>query len=83
VVIASCWLVYELAVFRDRSFTIPWAYVLLMVAIGSVYLAYLFIKKGGPRGLAMPDLSSIDAGFDGPHGAQKAKSSKSVMAQPK
>lgn len=73
VAIASCWLAYELSVFRDRSFTIPWVYVLLMAAIGSVYLAYLLLKKGGPRGLVMPDLSSIDAGFDGPHGVASSR----------
>ncbi|MCU1694249.1 MAG: amino acid permease [Mycobacterium sp.] len=62
-VIAVIWLFFELAIFRDAIFRDPWLYVLAMVAIGAVYLGYLLVTRG-PRGLAMPDMSSIEAELD-------------------
>jgi len=55
------WLVFELSLFRDSSFAAPWLYILVMVAIGAVYLVGLLIKRGGPSSLAMPGMRSIDA----------------------
>ena len=64
IVLAVIWLVFELALFRDASFAASWKYILVMLAIGAVYLVFLLIKRGGPSGLAMPDLHNIDAALD-------------------
>jgi amino acid transporter len=63
IVLASVWLVYELAIFRDESFAQPRLYVLVMVGIGAVYLAYLLIRRG-VSGLTMPDLTDVDRALD-------------------
>ncbi|ONK09872.1 amino acid permease [Streptomyces sp. MP131-18] len=63
IVVASVWLVYELLLFRDESFRAPWAYVLVLFAIGAVYLAYLLISRGR-SGLSMPDMTDIDRALD-------------------
>ncbi|MEU4833503.1 amino acid permease [Streptosporangium sp. NPDC023615] len=60
IVVALVWLVFELLLFRDASFVEPWIYVLIMLALGAAYLAYLLATKG-VKGLAMPDMHSIDA----------------------
>lgn len=63
IVIACVWLVYELAIFRDTSFAQPRLYVLIMVAIGVVYLAYLLIRRG-VSGMTMPDMTDVDRLLD-------------------
>jgi amino acid transporter len=63
IVLASIWLVFELLIFRDASFGPAWLYVLFVVVIGGVYLAALLARKGA-KGLAMPDMHSIDAELD-------------------
>jgi amino acid transporter len=62
-VVAVIWLGFALALFRDASFKDPWIYVLIMVAIGAVYLTYLLATRGR-QGLKMPDMGSIDAELD-------------------
>jgi amino acid transporter len=64
IVLASVWLIFVLLIFRDATFINSWLYVLIMVAVGAVYLGFLLIRRGGPSGLAMPDLHSIDAELD-------------------
>ncbi|MDP9905562.1 amino acid permease [Arthrobacter bambusae] len=64
IILAAVWLIFMLSVFRDASFINSWLYVAIMVAIGAVYLVFLLIRRGGPSGLAMPDLHSIDAELD-------------------
>ena len=59
-VVAVVWLAFELALFRDSSFKQAWAYVIVMVVIGAVYLGYLLVRRGS-AGLSMPDMHSIDA----------------------
>ncbi|WP_048633332.1 amino acid permease [Mycolicibacterium aurum] len=59
-VVAIVWLAFELALFRDAAFKEAWLYVLVMVAIGAAYLAYLLIRRG-KQALSMPDMHSIDA----------------------
>jgi hypothetical protein len=72
-VLASVWLVYELLIFRDESFAEPRRYVLVMVGIGAVYLAYLLIRRG-VSGLTMPDLADVDRALDaGTTPAQKGE----------
>ena len=63
-VLASIWLVFELLIFRDSSFASAWLYVAIMVGIGAIYLVYLLISRGGPKGIAMPDMTSIDQELD-------------------
>ncbi len=63
IVVAVVWLVVALSLFRDSSFKQPWLYVIVMVAIGTVYLGYLLLTRGA-RGLKMPELRSIDAELD-------------------
>lgn len=62
-VVAVIWLVFALSLFRDASFRDPWLYLLVMVAIGAVYLGYLLVTRG-KDGLKMPDMHSIDAELD-------------------
>jgi amino acid transporter len=71
-VLAIAWLAFELAIFRDASFSKPWSYVAIMFAIGAVYLAYLLVSRGGARGLKMPELIAIDAILDADRGAELA-----------
>jgi hypothetical protein len=59
-VVAIVWLAFELALFRDAAFKEAWLYVLVMVAVGAAYLAYLLIRRG-TQALSMPDMHSIDA----------------------
>jgi amino acid transporter len=63
IVVAVVWLVFALSLFRDASFRDPWLYLLVMVAIGAVYLSYLLVTRG-KDGLKMPDMHSIDAELD-------------------
>jgi len=51
IAISIVWLAFELSIFRDSSFSTPWIYVLIIVAIGLVYFAYMLITR---RSLAMP-----------------------------
>lgn len=63
VVLATVWLVFELSIFRDASFRDPWIYVLVMVAVGALYLGYLVATRG-VAGMAMPRMDSIDADLE-------------------
>jgi hypothetical protein len=58
-VLALVFLLFELSIFRDSSFKQPWIYVAVMTVIGLIYLGYL-LARHGRRGLAMPDMHSID-----------------------
>ena len=62
-VLTSLWLVYELLIFRDESFSEPRLYVLVMLGIGAVYLAYLLVRRG-VSGLSMPDMADVDRILD-------------------
>lgn len=64
IVLAVAWLVFELSLFRDASFVNSWLYILAMVAVGAIYLVILLVRRGGPAGLAMPDMAPIDAELD-------------------
>lgn len=59
-VLALVWLLFEMSIFRGASFKDPWIYIAVMTVVGLVYLAYL-LARHGRRGLAMPDMRSIDA----------------------
>ncbi|MFE2499574.1 APC family permease [Streptomyces scopuliridis] len=62
-VLAAVWLVYELLIFRDASFSAPWIYVLVLCGIGAVYLAVLIIRRGRDS-LTMPDMADVDRALD-------------------
>ena len=60
IVVAMVWLVFELPLFRDASFVDPWTYVMYACPGRRVP----GVPPGHPRwgkGLAMPDMHSIDA----------------------
>lgn len=62
-VLAAVWLVYELLIFRDASFRAPWIYVLVLCAIGAVYLTALIARRGRTA-LTMPDMADVDRALD-------------------
>ena len=78
-VVAVVWLVFELALFRDSSFKQAWAYVIVMVVIGAIYLGYLLATRGR-HGLAMPDMHSIDAELEARRAAEKGTAHDHVLA---
>lgn len=45
VVLALVWLLWELSIFRDASFKLPWQYVGVMFLIGVVYFAYMLVAQ--------------------------------------
>jgi amino acid transporter len=55
IVVSLAWLVFELTIFRDKSFAGPWLYILIMVAIGLGYYIYMLATR---RSLAMPGTDS-------------------------
>lgn len=62
-IVSVVWLAFELSLFRDASFKEAWLYVLVMVAVGALYLIGLLVRRG--RGaLTMPDMHNIDAALD-------------------
>ena len=64
IVLAVLWLLFELSLFRDSSFAASWLYILVMAALGAVYLVVLLVKRGGPAGLEMPHRHSVDTELD-------------------
>jgi amino acid transporter len=45
IILSLIWLAWELSIFRDASFKVPWIYLLVMVAIGLVYFGWLLIAR--------------------------------------
>ncbi|WP_376794312.1 amino acid permease [Thermogemmatispora sp.] len=45
VVLALVWLVFELLIFRDAQFAVPWLYTLGMFALGLIYFVWLLIAR--------------------------------------
>jgi amino acid transporter len=45
IILALVWLVFELLIFRDAQFAVPWIYTLVMFAIGLIYFAWLLITR--------------------------------------
>lgn len=48
---------------RDVSLAQPRLYVIVMIAIGLIYVAYLLLTRGR-HGLTMPDLVDVDRELD-------------------
>jgi amino acid transporter len=45
VALAVVWLLFELSIFRDASFNLPWVYVGVMFGIGLLYFLWLLIAR--------------------------------------
>ena len=57
IVLALIWLLFELAIFRDKGFVTPWLYVVVMFAIGVAYFIYMLVAQ--PHTLeTMPDVET-------------------------
>ena len=56
VAIALVWLVFELLIFRDASFKLPWEYVGVMVGIGLVYFVYMLVVR---KPMTMPGMAVL------------------------
>jgi amino acid transporter len=52
VAVAVVWLIFELLIFRDSSFKLPWEYTGVMFGVGLVYYAYMLIRG---KSLTMPE----------------------------
>lgn len=63
IILAVIWLIFELLLFRDAQFRHAWLYIIVMCAIGGIYLSGLLLR-GGKQGLTMPDMLSVDALLD-------------------
>ena len=65
VVVALVWLVFELLIFRDASFKLPWEYIGVMVGIGLVYFVYMLAARkhlGLPGDVVLPEETTGPAG---------------------
>jgi len=67
VLIAVAWLIYEVSIFRDSSFTVPWIYTAVLFLVGLLYLIPSMIKRPvlykGSVTSSMPKLGRIDPGL--------------------
>ncbi len=52
IVLALVWLVFELLIFRDKSFAAPWLYSVIMFALGLIYFGWMLITR--PQALRTP-----------------------------
>jgi amino acid transporter len=52
IVLALVWLVFELLIFRDKSFATPWLYSIIMFALGLIYFGWMLIMR--PQVLRTP-----------------------------
>jgi amino acid transporter len=45
IILSLVWLLFELAIFRDKSFAEPWLYTLIMVGLGLIYFVYMLLAR--------------------------------------
>jgi amino acid transporter len=45
IVLSLIWLIFELSIFRDKSFALPWAYCGIMFALGLIYFAWMLVAQ--------------------------------------
>src|ERR1019366_1537487 len=45
IVLSLIWLIFELAIFRDKSFALPWAYCGIMFVIGLIYFVWMLVAQ--------------------------------------
>ncbi|GCE23916.1 amino acid permease [Dictyobacter kobayashii] len=63
IILALVWLLFELSIFRDASFSTPWLYSLVMVGIGLLYFVYLWIAR--PQVLQVASLNKEEPEISG------------------
>ena len=63
IVLAIVWLVFELLIFRDTSFAVPWLYSLIMFGLGLIYFVWLLLAR--PAVLRTPPPEEEEAGAVG------------------
>jgi len=47
VILAFVWLIFEISIFRDASFAIPWLYIAIMFGLGLLYFIWMLITSSG------------------------------------
>ena len=52
------WLLFELAIFRDASFVIPWEYTAIMIGISLLYFVWMLVAQ--PKVLNTPPVEGVD-----------------------
>ncbi len=52
IILALIWLLFELSIFRDVSFTTPWIYSLVMFGLGLIYFIWMLMTR--PKVLQTP-----------------------------
>ena len=52
IILALIWLLFELSIFRDVSFTTPWIYSLVMFGLGLIYFLWMLMTR--PKVLQTP-----------------------------
>ena len=45
IILALIWLLFELSIFRDVSFTTPWIYSLVMFGLGLIYFLWMLMTR--------------------------------------
>jgi amino acid transporter len=45
IILALLWLLFELSIFRDASFTTPWIYSLVMFGLGLIYFMWMLMTR--------------------------------------
>ena len=45
IILSLVWLLFELSIFRDSSFKIPWLYCVVLFAIGLIYFVYMLVAR--------------------------------------
>lgn len=45
IILAIVWLLWELAIFRDAQFAVPWLYTLIMVGVGVLYFVWMLFTR--------------------------------------
>ncbi len=45
VILALVWLIFEISIFRDASFAIPWLYIVIMFGLGLLYFIWMLIRQ--------------------------------------
>ncbi len=45
IVLSLIWLIFELSIFRDKSFALPWAYCGIMFVLGLIYFVWMLVAQ--------------------------------------
>jgi amino acid transporter len=61
IVLAIVWLVFELLIFRDTSFAVPWLYSLIMFGLGLIYFVWLLLARPAVLRTPPPEEGEVGA----------------------